>query len=560
MKHGWWKRMWTFQEFVLSRRPTFVVGYTKIPWKLFREIMPNLVFDTSSPEENRQMQAKKTSAIGQLLPNDFGHAADVEASTHMLPHWVEATEATTCRTAYEQLQLEPQPKFMSYFLFKIRNRETSELRDKVFAIHSLFRVSGYDLPDIDYNKNVEEIYTGAALALLQQSQSWWMLSHLLNKREVSSMVLPSWVPDFSSPAAWHQRAGLRSHNINKLERDIERQEAIASRLTSIPFRLDEVEGGLMTQAVFLWTVTKASAGMPSSKVLDRSFDEHFEQTDFGILQEALEDFLFHLAGWLTTMEPAEDSVKSQSPSVDGTKPEDIDAAYLESQTLKAIAFAFGVGQISAAQVESLGLQAREGLEEREDADDPDIVEARETVDEMQEQAPVMQTESLNFLMKALGNCRGCIYPDETHPCKICGVPEGGHASGEGAEHYTEWLFAQGFNRLSDVRYALYSRAVDHSLFRTNSSERCGGHFGFCRNQPKPGDEIVLLPGLSDPVIIRRDRRQGDNCFRIIGVTTGLVRPGLLDETQHEVEGAYCFGTCGELANAEDRDVREFYLV
>ncbi|KAK5113595.1 hypothetical protein LTR85_010824 [Meristemomyces frigidus] len=547
MKNRWWKRMWTFQEFILARRPIFVVGHMKLLWDDFQNVISDLIVtDRPGGTNKRQwLQAKKSTAIRQLVPDDCdAPAAEVEEAVHMLPMWLEVGDAMMCRKAYqERLKSHCRPTFMSFFLLKSRNRQATDPRDKIYGLYYLFQVSGFTLPQIDYRQSVEQVYGSVARALLQQSESWWLLSHLFNKRRDSSHQLPSWVPDFSQQAVWHQGADLRFQSLNGLELALEREQTMADQRTNKPFIFRDIQSGLVTDAVFVWKVTGATNELRSSPVLDYCFEEKFEQTDFVVIQDALEEFMFVLSDWVKAFEPTEDMPNARP---DGYTPlADDDDTYLESQVvIKAIACAFYRG--SSNLVRSWRQKMDRHLEESED---PIAVAAR--AEDHQS-----KVESILFLCRLFSNVRACASPDPMHPCRICGITEP-HPGGEAAQHFTQWLFAQGMDKLSDVRYLLYARAIDHALFRTSATERCPGHFGFCRNSPRAGDEIVLLPGLSDPVIVQR---RGPDCYKIVGVTNGMVGLSIVDDSGYEGDGSLCLGVCVEIEDWDNLATRSFQLV
>ena len=193
------------------------------------------------------------------------------------------------------------------------NREATDPRDKIYGLHYLFEASGYKLPEPDYRKSVAEVYERAAFSLAQQDNSWWILAHLFSKEVVSNPQLPSWVPDFNTRSVWHQHLNLRIQNLNDLEESLERrQEAVAAQRAHDDFVLKEDGAGVVSKAVFLWSVTSATSGLPPNKTLDVSFDETFEMTAFEVLSNAMEDFKFQLADWLTSMEPSDDIQCSES--------------------------------------------------------------------------------------------------------------------------------------------------------------------------------------------------------------------------------------------------------
>ena len=162
-----------------------------------------------------------------------------------------------------------------------------------------------------------------------------------------------------------------------------------------------------------------------------------------------------------------------------------------------------------------------------------------------------------ILTRILNNIRACYSPDAMHPCSMCPTTVPHETRREAAEHFKQWIDRQVIPRLNDLLYLLYSRTVEHSLFRTScsSSGRCPGHFGFCRNQPDAGDEIVLLPGLDDPVVVRRQPESKlPDSYQIISVSSGMLGPPIVNEdvVAAEVNQAFCFGSCPEVESEEGK--------
>ena len=539
--------MWTFQEFVVARRPVFVVGSVKIPWEEFRGVINDLISTPDKPESMRHgrwLQAKSSAAISKLLPDDSVEAAQFEAATHMFPTWVEAMDALLCRKAYqERLKTEQRPTFMSYFLLKTRNREAKDAKDKIYGLYYLFEASGYTLPKPNYDLTLTTIYTEVALALLHQSGSWWLLSHLFNRRGQSSLEMPSWVPDFSIPTIWHQGIDIRSQSLNQLETALNQQGELAIQLAKKPFSLEPSPGGVATQAVFLWTVKKATSQMPSDKVLDRCFEEEFEQTNMSVLEDALDFFIHTLADWLKFMEPADFVHDNQGSASGASQLWDDDTTSHRAQVMTAIGCAFFRSWWQIFW--SLGKKT----EDLDDSKEPEAQQVRAGMIDF-------KSQTIPVIRKILNNVLACIYPDTTYPCRVCLTPNP-HIGNDAADHFDEWINGQGVERLSDLRYAFYSRAVDHALFQTSDSGQCKGHFGFCRNLPRTGDEIVLFPGLTDPVVVRK---KDHDRYQIIGVTTGMVGPPVVSLSGEEIEGEFCFGKCRAMRDLEGHKSRSFFLV
>lgn len=503
----------------------FVVGNFQIPWKDFYNIMGDHFAQKDVPREMRRpsWQNTKPSALDRIFPKDeVDDFPQVQVSTHMFPYLVEIGDAIMCRNAYQdKLQDAPKRVYMSHLLLKARNRSAKDSRDKIYGLHYLFEASEYKLPTVDYKISVAKVYEDVTFAILQQSKSWWILSHLFSKRGVSTMELPSWVPDFTTHAIWHQHANLRFQNLNALEEALEKDEKSTKERASHTFRLERTPEGILTNAVFLWTVMAATSEMPSNPTLDYSFDRKFEQTSFELVTDAMEDFLFIFADWLKSMEQTCKSWTDETALNGVIEPED----QPQSEAMKAIACTFERSTWNAFRM--VGNLSAEGS---------------------------------RVLPRVLNNVRRCISPDETHPCRICGTKEI-HKGNLAVKHFMQWITSQGVAGLENIMYLLYSRAVDHSLVLTSTSKHCQGHFGFCRNLPRPGDEVVLLPGLADPVVVPlKNNSQGAPCYQVIGVTSGMKGPAIRNPAGDGVESSFCFGTCSAMEDSKTHESRSFYLI
>ncbi|KAL8654505.1 MAG: hypothetical protein Q9226_003413, partial [Calogaya cf. arnoldii] len=91
--------------------------------------------------------------------------------------------------------------------YSMRCRKATDTRDHVYALYGIasrFCESmdvANPLPAPDYQKSCEKTYTRYALAILQNSNTLFLLSNVEDRPEESTSALPSWVPDFSRE--WH---------------------------------------------------------------------------------------------------------------------------------------------------------------------------------------------------------------------------------------------------------------------------------------------------------------------------------------------------------------------
>jgi len=102
--------------------------------------------------------------------------------------------------------------------------------------------------------------------------------------------------------------------------------------------------------------------------------------------------------------------------------------------------------------------------------------------------------------------RAGMYPDSHHiqyspeQCRM--ILEGPGTAIDEQERDSDELYL-----VSGVRLALRSRA----FFRTEE-----GFFGFCPESTNPGDLVVVVLGLSSPLVVRSVQHSGKSCYRVVG--------------------------------------------
>ncbi len=103
MRHNWWRRMWTLQEFVLAERPIVVVGANKILWDDLVEAVNNTFFSDDARDEmvRRKRQNIKANelVINNIMPPDEAEGIrGIETSIHLVPMWKDIMDCDKRRT------------------------------------------------------------------------------------------------------------------------------------------------------------------------------------------------------------------------------------------------------------------------------------------------------------------------------------------------------------------------------------------------------------------------------------------------------------------------------
>lgn len=179
MRHEWWRRMWTFQEFALAKRPVIVVGKHHLKWDDLVYAANSTISSVDIRDEMarrmRQPDAKKHDlVINHIMPPDEAqNIRGIETSIHLVPMWSVIMDAHAGRISYQLGFQHLHRQFVaSDFLLKARMRQAKDPRDKLYALYHILQSCHYGLPALDYSKPAERIYEEVTLAILAQSGSW----------------------------------------------------------------------------------------------------------------------------------------------------------------------------------------------------------------------------------------------------------------------------------------------------------------------------------------------------------------------------------------------------
>ena len=100
MKHKWWTRMWTFQEFIVAKNPVFVKSKMQFPWDDVSGVMMDLITQRhrrADESERDYIMAAKDSVMGHVRQHWPEIASEMEASVHMVPTLLEVIDVFVCR-------------------------------------------------------------------------------------------------------------------------------------------------------------------------------------------------------------------------------------------------------------------------------------------------------------------------------------------------------------------------------------------------------------------------------------------------------------------------------
>lgn len=169
----WWSRVWTLQEYVLSRQTTFQCG----PFLLDGQVLQNAcnVWYRHTNLDLCCRHFTQNHADRQNLYLYQGRLADV----------------VFVRAFFNTLRL---PQIIGRFLTRL----VTDPRDKIYGMLGLARGIYEKAVVADYSKSTEEVFESVTIQMIQHTGSLEVLSGQPSS-SLSLLDLPSWVPDWTVP-------------------------------------------------------------------------------------------------------------------------------------------------------------------------------------------------------------------------------------------------------------------------------------------------------------------------------------------------------------------------
>ncbi|KAF7559806.1 hypothetical protein G7046_g4352 [Stylonectria norvegica] len=193
LQRSWFHRMWTVQEVML-------------PWALDVKFHCGDVIMSFWPVIG--VAVIMMSAQAGLVRGNTAKAMELQLvvagqkqTRDREKHEAEPCEKATAERSREWLRQRPivpsAPIRLTSILGAARFKFCKEPKDKIFALHGVFKYLGIPLPAPDYHKSIERIFTEAASTAIEGDKCLDILLQVPNSKRLST--LPSWVPDFTHP-------------------------------------------------------------------------------------------------------------------------------------------------------------------------------------------------------------------------------------------------------------------------------------------------------------------------------------------------------------------------
>ena len=237
LERPWFKRLWVFQEVVVSRSLSIQCGGRRISWDDFCKAL--LLSPRYHDRYGFSLRLLKKVGIVRDMFQTRCSYQELQGRGHILPHW-----------RFEVQGYKENTLHVLDLLQKARTLEASDPRDKIFGLLGIS--NGIDVDDqrfaIDYTQDRQTVYTNFARSIISATRSYDVLSHVDHdvfeydeysedgededecEEEVAAHArLPSWVPnwDLSKLSAWIRHSTRTILSTMDLRRDVEELEKYA---------------------------------------------------------------------------------------------------------------------------------------------------------------------------------------------------------------------------------------------------------------------------------------------------------------------------------------------
>ncbi|KAF9888067.1 hypothetical protein FE257_009332 [Aspergillus nanangensis] len=199
----YFRRLWIFQESVLSGTIMAFCGQLEIPWEPFHTVAQYLFY--------RQKILGTVASRGFIRRSSAVVA--IESQVVDLAHWRERMQLDDDNDAAQ-----PRAKTLENLLFDTWTFQSADPRDKIFGLYGLLNKARRDHAidwRPDYTMSVARVFADTTRRVMTEANELRMLSAVLDKSLCKQDGLPSWVPDYSVPfsnmrCANYQAAGALS--------------------------------------------------------------------------------------------------------------------------------------------------------------------------------------------------------------------------------------------------------------------------------------------------------------------------------------------------------------
>ncbi|KAI1818615.1 hypothetical protein GGS20DRAFT_195870 [Poronia punctata] len=276
MEKTWWRRMWVVQETIMAREAVVYYGNMCTPWRLFASAA--VEYDTSRVKQELDSMLSLLKS-GQTLMQFSRIVMEIEST----------------RLSWRKSE----PMMPLTLLRKFRSRETSDARDKVFAVLGIIRRwgtedTGEDMVGItpDYSVDCSQIFFRAAELLIRTTRSLAVLAGTLQGSN-RSPPMPSWVTDWHYPPSTNEHIRVGNIMLYNAARYLSGRVALHRQ------SILETQGGIVDTVDYVGPILENGLGRSRSRLVINEWRKIIAEDSESITGQYVGGGSLHAAFWRT---------------------------------------------------------------------------------------------------------------------------------------------------------------------------------------------------------------------------------------------------------------------
>ncbi|KAI0404737.1 HET-domain-containing protein [Xylaria palmicola] len=182
-QNSWFSRAWTVQEVAFAREAVVLCGKTELPADLLAQAGRGIIW--LIPDlRTFWLVALRNNTYVELLGRKAKRLANPELPSDL-------------RRKYETGDSGIFRREDELWARMIGHLDSTVPQDRIYGVYSLLKASGLDLPDVDYNKSVAEIYGETAKAFIKREPRSLHILYV-SIRPSGADEFPTWTPNWET--------------------------------------------------------------------------------------------------------------------------------------------------------------------------------------------------------------------------------------------------------------------------------------------------------------------------------------------------------------------------
>ncbi|KAI0377121.1 HET-domain-containing protein [Hypomontagnella monticulosa] len=195
LDNQWFNRVWTMQETIFAGKCVILCGKNQLDWEAFGSSLSHVnglfAYSPAADSEVISLLTARDMARDRFQPRK-------KTATRPVAKTPIGRDKIPFNRRYSF-------KHLDHLWMAILGRlQCSVPQDKVYGLYSVFKANGFELPDVDYSKSVQEVYGDVIKSFISHHRSLDILS--VSVRPLGPDDFPTWAPNWNISYTVNPRA------------------------------------------------------------------------------------------------------------------------------------------------------------------------------------------------------------------------------------------------------------------------------------------------------------------------------------------------------------------